>query len=88
MGFCSFLKPRIHIFAGEKVWHQVMMPMQSSSALTLATAASISSLLLQVVRYLTVTGMYLLTYSAISSECCATCSSTSAPYSVCEPVIQ
>ena len=57
MGFCSMESPLIHIFAGEKVWHQVMMPMQLSSALTCLTAATISSELLQVVRYLTVTGM-------------------------------
>ena len=51
----------IHIFAGEKVWHQVMIPMQLSSALTFLTAAMTSSELLHVVRYLTVTGILSLT---------------------------
>src|SRR5882757_5677696 len=80
-GLRSCLRPLIHIFDGENVWHHVMRPMQFFALLALWQSSVIASGETITGLNTTLTGMDLaaLRPLAISCECAATALRVSGP---------
>ena len=87
-GFLSSFRPKIHDFAGEKVWHHVITPAQFSSVFASLNVFLITSFVIKV-------GFQMISYGRIPEsfkaftiifECSATCARHSSPYKSWEPV--
>ena len=88
-GFCISLKPRIHIFAGEKVCIQAMRPTQFGAAFASLISCEIPSAVVNTGLKTMSIGSWFESFSpsTMRPESSATCRSTFSPYSPWLPVM-